>query len=147
MMAAIAEEFAQTLCDLFKEFSRRRDFRVESRKGEKNNIVYLSIGPCRPFLSVRPLYEPFVKIQLDTLKKALAPNIFANQFMELSKVPGFRWVGEKNALQNVTFTRKNLDLVLIEEGPDIQKTRDGLRKWIIGLSEILPSRLSKIPQA
>lgn len=139
IMTVAAEELAEAFHDLIKEFSGRSGFRVELRKGEKHIIAYLGVGPCRKLLRVRPLYEPFIRIELSTLRRAIAPDTFAEQLTELSKVQGFRWVKEKITPQSLTFTRKNLELILADEKPEIKETRDGLRKWLIGLSRILRS--------
>jgi len=126
--------FTKKLLGLLEKLSSEGRIRIK----QKGYVKYIGIGGHPEFLRIG-IYDDsndnYIDVRLENLRKALGGN-YSKLLSQLSNVPGFKWVLDKESA-NKPFVWKKLKDIAIETSNDIESACQDLESWILNLEEKL----------
>jgi hypothetical protein len=140
------EEMAEAMKEVLEGFKGQEGFHLEVGYKEDHQMLYLSVGRLRRVLRLGFPYPkvkswPYVHLEVRALKEVLGAEKAKELLCELSEVPSFGWIDdrdlEKEFIYHSYVYEPHLPLDPTKMKMKAEELKQRLREWLLKLSKLV----------
>lgn len=132
----------RALIEVLEQLGKEKEFKLESRKTERNHLRYLTVGSSKKVFSMGIEREKrdiskdqsYIYLQLSDLRTKLGMETLHELLVKLGQIPAFTWVDPNVANRNDQSTWKNVKYIPFDGDLKLNSMKKQLLEWFLDLS-------------